>query len=498
MKKATLILAVLTLVAAASSSAGMIPQAQTWIEGPVRYLVTPAEQTELRQVSSQADFERFVELFWAKRDPDLKTRVNEFKMDFEARVAAADKQFAEQGVRGSMTDRGRVLVLMGAPAKSYKLSIQNFLDQLVGEKGRDFSTDARSANQAMHGAQYDHYKGMVNVWIYNLDQIAPSIGVPKRVDSVMFAFFDYDGKNHWVLERRFQPSRWAVKAVEASAEALLLHPDMVEVPTYPLLPGGQVATDAQLAWLGQTTLWPEGSVAEVYPGVMTEKIIPYWVFLRLPKGTQADLAVGRLTSKGGQVLGTFQKPVQMLDTQRGAVWELMLPPVESEGTLELALAASGSPVAVHSVEIAPVKAKADGPFFTRIFAGAEIQQLENFEAGAPFVFGGYHLILRPHGHYAKGENLDYMCLIAHPAVGEDGQPKAKMRIAIYQGKTRLKGTPYREAQLSPVEPNVYMFGSQLPLNIFRKGGEFTLKVWLKDMISETEVESDLPIVLPES
>jgi len=72
-----------------------------------------------------------------------------------------------------------------------------------------------------------------------------------------------------------------------------------------------------------------------------------------------------------------------------------------------------------------------------------------------------------------------------------------MRLGIYQGGTRLKGTPYRDVELSPVEPNVYMFGSQLPLGIFQKGGEFTLKVWLKDAISGKELASELPIVLPE-
>ncbi len=498
MKKTTLVFVMLILVAAAAPAAAMIPEAQTWVEGPVRYLVTPAEKKALEHMGTRADFEKFVALFWAKRDPNLETRVNEFKLDFEARVAAADKQFGEEGVRGAMTDRGRVLILMGAPAKSWKMSIKAFLDQLVGENSGTIQTDARAAQQAMHGANYNTYKGMANVWVYNHDQIAASINVPKRVDSVMFAFFDNEGKNHWVLERRFQTSRWAVKALEASPEALLLHPDMVEIPAFPLLPGTQAATDAQLAWLGQTAVWPEGSVAGVYPGIMTENIIPYWVFVRLPKGTQADLAVGRLTSKDGQVVGTFQESAQLLDTQRGAVWELMLPPVESEGTLELALSASGSPVAVHSFEIKPVNTKAGAPFFTRMFAGAEVLKLTDFQAGTPFVFGGYHLILRPQGHYTTQENLDYMCLVAHPSVGEDGQPKAKMRIAIYQDKTRLKGTPYRDAPLSPVAPNVYMFGSQLPLNIFHKGGEFTLKVWLKDTISGAEVESDLPIVLPES
>ncbi len=498
MKKTTILLVSLILVAAAAPSQAMIPEAEQWAQGPVRYLLTEQERAELEQVTTPEDFEHFQKLFWARRDPNLETRVNEFKADFDARVAAADRQFAEGEIRGAMTDRGRVLILMGAPAKHWKESIQAFLQQLSGEAPGNIPTSSRAAQQLMHGASYDPYKGMADVWVYNRDQIPASVKVPKRVDTVMFAFFDYEGKNHYVLERRFQPSRWAIKALEAAPAALLVHPDLVELPTYPLLPGTQAATAQQLAWLeSRPAPWPEGSFLAAYPGIMTENIFPHWIFMRLPKGTRADLAVGRLTAASGEVVGTFQQPVQLLDTKLGAVYELMLPPVEEAATLELALASAGAPVAVHSVKVEPITPEGEGPFFTPMFGGAEIFQLTDFKAGTPFVFGGYHLILRPEGHYTKDENLDYFCLVAHPAVGEDGKPKAKMRLGIYQGGKRLKGTPYRDVDLSPVEPNVYMFGSQLPLGIFQKGGEFTLKVWLKDAVSGRELAGELPIVLPQ-
>jgi hypothetical protein len=232
-------------------------------------------------------------------------------------------------------------------------------------------------------------------------------------------------------------------------------------------------------------------------GVMTENIFPTWVFVRLPKGTKADLAVGRMVTASGEVLGTFQKPVTLIDTKLGAVWEAMLPVVDEPATFSFALAGGGTPVAVHSVEVVPVEVPAGETLFTPMFAGAEIFQQTDFEAGTPFVFGGYHLILRPGGHYTRDENLDYFCLVARPENGDDGKPHAKVRLAIYRDGKRLQGTPYRDTDLSPVEPNVYMFGSQLPLGVFQAGGEFTLKVWLKDVVSGKELEAELPIVLPE-
>ncbi len=500
MKKTLVILSLVLVAAVAGRPAfATIPEAQQWLDGPQRFLLTDEEKAELEKIGSKEAFDRFVELFWAKRDPNLETRVNEFKVDFEARVAAADKQFKEGDVRGAVTDRGRVLILLGAPAKHWKESIQSFLQRLQGAQAANIPGSARAAESMMHGATYDPYKGKADVWVFTRDQIPAGVKLPKRVDSVMYAFFDYEGKDHWELERRFQPSRWAYKILEAMPRVLVLHPDLTEVPSYPLLPGTQAATAAQLAWLDtEGAPWPEGSIVRQYAGVMTENIFPTWVFVRLPKGTKADLAVGRMVTASGKKLGTFQKPVTLLDTKLGAVWEAMLPVVDEPATFTFALANGGTPVAVSSLEVKPVEAPAEGPFFTPMFAGAELYQQKDFEAGTPFVFGGYHLILRPEGHYTKDENLDYFCLLAHPGKDAEGKPHAKVRLAVYQGKTRLQGTPYRDTDLSPVEPNVYMFGSQLPMGIFNAGGEFTLKVWLKDTVSGKELEAELPIVLPEN
>ncbi len=86
-----------------------------WARGPVRWLLLPAEQSAMREVSSRADAFMFVERFWARRDPDPATRENPFRETFYKRVEAADLLYAEDDVRGSLTDRGRALILLGSP-----------------------------------------------------------------------------------------------------------------------------------------------------------------------------------------------------------------------------------------------------------------------------------------------------------------------------------------------------------------------------------------------
>ncbi len=87
-----------------------------WAEGPVRWLLLPAEERELRRLRSDSEAAVFVAEFWRRRDPDPTLPGNRARELFEQRVTAADRQYPEQGQRGSLTDRGRALVVLGPPS----------------------------------------------------------------------------------------------------------------------------------------------------------------------------------------------------------------------------------------------------------------------------------------------------------------------------------------------------------------------------------------------
>jgi len=78
-------------------------------------LATDAEQKAWKKVTSDEEADRFIQLFWAKRDPDLKTPVNEFKVVFDQRVREADQYFAMARIRGALTERGKLYILLGSP-----------------------------------------------------------------------------------------------------------------------------------------------------------------------------------------------------------------------------------------------------------------------------------------------------------------------------------------------------------------------------------------------
>jgi len=84
-------------------------------DGPTRWLMLPEEERRLRHLRTTREAVDFIEEFWRRRDPDPNTPGNEFSKIFYERVEAADRLYSEDGTRGSLTDRGRALILLGPP-----------------------------------------------------------------------------------------------------------------------------------------------------------------------------------------------------------------------------------------------------------------------------------------------------------------------------------------------------------------------------------------------
>jgi len=107
------------LVAAAGCAAGprvpLDPESKSFYE-TARLIMTGEEQKIFNHLPDAEARREFIQDFWDKRDPDPSTEVNEFKDEFFARIAYANKHFKE-GRPGWKTDRGRIYIYMGPPDK---------------------------------------------------------------------------------------------------------------------------------------------------------------------------------------------------------------------------------------------------------------------------------------------------------------------------------------------------------------------------------------------
>lgn len=87
-----------------------------WAAGPVQWLLLPEERKEIKQVEKAADTLAFIEVFWQRRDDDPDDLGNAYRDEFMRRVEAADVLYSDEGLLGSLTDRGRALILLGPPS----------------------------------------------------------------------------------------------------------------------------------------------------------------------------------------------------------------------------------------------------------------------------------------------------------------------------------------------------------------------------------------------
>ena len=92
------------------------PDSQAFYE-TARLIMTREESKIFHLLKDRESRKEFIDDFWAKRDRDPDTDVNEFKTEFQSRVDYAAKRFKGEGLRGWDTDRGRVYIFMGPPDK---------------------------------------------------------------------------------------------------------------------------------------------------------------------------------------------------------------------------------------------------------------------------------------------------------------------------------------------------------------------------------------------
>jgi GWxTD domain-containing protein len=97
-----------------------------WIEEEVPYIITEREKEVFRELETAEERDRFIDAFWARRDPNPATPVNEFKEEHEKRIEYANEFLGRESFRpGWRTDRGRYHIILGPPKTIERFSGSN-------------------------------------------------------------------------------------------------------------------------------------------------------------------------------------------------------------------------------------------------------------------------------------------------------------------------------------------------------------------------------------
>lgn len=120
----------------------------------------------------------YIQRFWSHRDRGLILR----------RIEFADRFFtAPDEMRGSMTDRGRVFILLGPPARVHRKGLQRYETTIVNQRLRTPLT------------------GTLERWVYFKPQLPGAVPAQQ----VEFRFITQPGYGQHVMQRDF----WPLKAL---------------------------------------------------------------------------------------------------------------------------------------------------------------------------------------------------------------------------------------------------------------------------------------------
>jgi GWxTD domain-containing protein len=156
-------------LAFAAISLAQLSKYKDWGKSAEAYFLTPAEKEAWSKVGTDAEAEKFIADYWAKRDPNPATSANEFRDEVGRRIAAADEQFKMRNKRGSETNRGRLLVTLGLPTR---VSTQRPQEGAVQDSGglTAPSIDTRASTFGSDTA-------VMTTWIYGKEKFDPSLGM---------------------------------------------------------------------------------------------------------------------------------------------------------------------------------------------------------------------------------------------------------------------------------------------------------------------------------
>jgi GWxTD domain-containing protein len=219
-----------TLIAAyaqfAPPAGWMLPADETWADTPVRYLLTAEQKKRYAALTTQADREAFVNNFWAAFDPTPGTPQNEFRTEFERRVAFADANFGSAKIAGRASERAAVFAFLGAPNYVGAGAIAQNADAIGALKyggNSDIAKAAKGSNstsgldklsgtQPGDNAEPERWRTTHESWYYRKNRLPSSVTARE----VHFDFVTEEGYGTGVMQKDAVPMQTLGQAVEAA------------------------------------------------------------------------------------------------------------------------------------------------------------------------------------------------------------------------------------------------------------------------------------------
>lgn len=448
-----------------------------WADGPAGFLLTKKEKKAWDKITTDAEAKGFIELFWARRNPEVNNPYNPFKAEFDAKVVFADENFGYKGRRGAVSDRAKVLILMGKPEQR----------------------QVRGPAQAVSGigtvtGGTDAVEGGTEVWLY--DPAAFPERFKIKGSRLLFMFYETRiDSDDFFLDRSNRESFAGMTALTRAPDAYLLHPELKELPKPISVADGRSAQSAHLAWCDQDDAPFDESARVIAELGLSDGINePLWVHIELPpEAPPLDLLVGRVMTADGEVLSTFEIDAKPLKGQYGLAYHLSFPLDPGSYTVEIAGASGGVPQVTERVETEITMVPREGTWLSPLWFGISADPNPDAPLGAAFTIGGWHLVPISGPDLTREDEVAYFGFVERPVFDEDGAVDLKARIRVKKdGKTI--GRPFTmPLDASLVMGDLYMYGNSIGLSGLPEPGSYELEFTITEETSETSVERSISL-----
>jgi len=357
---------------------------------------------------------------------------NPFKADFENKVRYADEQYTWDKKRGALTDRGRVLIVMGVPHYSENRfpteTVERIEDRAVG-------TDEVRAN--------------AKLWYYDPQQLP-------------------DG-------------------FKAKGSRLIFTLRPVSIP------GGETPTAAQLAWCDAESAPLDDQllvVAEV--GVADPGNRPFWLHLELPADAPVlDVLAGRVSSTDGVVASTFQIPAEAKATTTGKAYHLTFPLNPGSYKVEVAGASGGAAQILWSDDVVIPPTSMEGTWMTPLMLGLSVVQEEEWQLGSPFGYGALHLMPLTETALPGQTELSYFGHVIRPGLNEAGETELEVKVTLKMDGKRLGRPLTMTLPTASIVDDLYVYANSINLAALPQTGTYKLEFKVTDKIADVSVERDV-------
>ncbi len=500
------VLATAAVVLLASSAlAALSPEYADFSKGPAQYFMTADELAKWKTIDSDADARAFLDLFWMRRDPTPSTPVNEFKNNFDQLVKLANEKFGYRRTPGAMTDRGRTLIVLGAPTEPVR-------QERIPIIGQDLNNAETTTAPQMAAPEST---GVRQTWTYDPARLPKRLGAALGAAPVVFIFADPTGNGDFRFERsRKGPDYNAL--LDKVAQVYITQPNLTSVTqkttstttTVTQKPAAaaamtQLKTPAFLAAVDQVKAG-KSELARDSVIAYAELVSPagdYYVpvALYIPKSAAltvdaADVFFGVVEDSSGAPVFAFEDPAKLTASHDDFFVDKTLILPTGKYTAVLGLAKAGQPIVVASkpLDLTTVAKEATG-ISKVVLSNNVYETAEAAPVKAPFAFGRLKIVPKANLIFSPKDELSYFVELHNPGIDPaTNLPKMQWKLELVGGKlTKPIGAPLSDVPALPlsgaVGPGQYAIISSIPLGEMSKPlppGDYTLKIKLIDTVTK--------------